>query len=82
VRLLLWRLCSPSIRSKDCNGFPSPHAAGDALFLLADGVGVDGGRGDLRVAKPALGEVEGNALETAETPNAWTCEAMRQSALA
>src|SRR3954451_13703502 len=40
----------------------SPHAGGDALLLLADGVGVDRRGGELGVAEPLLHHVEGDAL--------------------
>jgi len=38
-----------------------PHPPGDILFLGADGVGVDGGGGELGVAEPLLHWVERNA---------------------
>jgi hypothetical protein len=40
-----------------------PHAPGDGVFFGADGIGVDGGRGELDVSEPFLDEVEGDAYE-------------------
>lgn len=38
-----------------------PHALSDVLLLGADGIGIDGGGGELSVAKPFLNEIEGDA---------------------
>src|SRR3954466_10421404 len=40
---------------------PSPHSGGDALLLLAHGVRVDRGRGELGMPEPLLHHVEGDA---------------------
>ena len=41
-------------------GVSGPEACGDMAFFLAHRVGIDGCRGELRMAQPALHEVEGN----------------------
>jgi hypothetical protein len=39
----------------------SPHSCGDALFLFADGIGIDCRRCELGMPQPLLDKVEGNA---------------------
>ena len=51
-------LCNPISSSQ--NALP-PHFPCDILLLGADGIGVDGGGGELGVTKPFLHHVEGDA---------------------
>jgi hypothetical protein len=37
----------------------APHPGGDGMFFRPDGIGVDGGRGELRMPQPFLDEIEG-----------------------
>ena len=40
----------------------SPHTRSDLAFFLADGVGIDGGRGYGGMAQPFLHHIEGNVV--------------------
>ena len=49
------------LRATPRNRASPPHPTGDALFLGADGVGVDGGGGELGVTQPFLCQVDEDA---------------------
>ena len=38
----------------------APHPGGNGMFFRPDGIGVDGGRGELRMPQPFLDQIEGH----------------------
>ena len=38
----------------------APHPGGNGMFFRSDGIGVDGGRGELRMPQPFLDQIEGH----------------------
>jgi len=59
---LITRAYPPPARHRwRVRGINSPHPRGDALFLFADGIGVDCRGGELGVAQPPLHQVQRNA---------------------
>ena len=39
----------------------APHPGGNGMFFRPDGIGVDGGRGELRMPQPFLDQIERDA---------------------
>ena len=38
----------------------APHPGGNGMFFRPDGIGLDGGRGELRMSQPFLDQIQGH----------------------